>query len=169
MVFPFKVNRKVFRNRKFKLPCIKFFFFTGEAKPTPPLGPVIAMFQLNMNQVCKDLNELSSVFVPGLPISAKIFKTSAKVYSIVLGFPTFKFLLENELAFQLSEEVLSSFSKGAEEELNFQFPSSLPVEKLYDLVRVHSYFLKKNVFSVAPSVFSSLRSMKSHYFKSVSF
>jgi hypothetical protein len=77
---------------------IKFFFPSGEAKSGAPLSPIVSMFQLNITQVCKDLNDTSSkYYVSGVRLPAKIFKLKVagktSVYRLQLGSPTIQYYI----------------------------------------------------------------------------
>jgi ribosomal protein L11 len=120
-------------------PHIKIFFNAQEAKPLPPLGPVIAMFQLNMSSVCKDLNTASADFPAGLEVRALIFKGKNKTYNIVVRPPTLKFLLEQGLLTHFSDEDLKTFQED-EESSPAVVPSTLSVEVLYDVFFLHWLF-----------------------------
>lgn len=120
-------------------PHIKIFFNAQEAKPLPPLGPVIAMFQLSMASVCKDLNRASLDFVPGAELRALIFKNKNKTYNLTIRPPTLKFYLEQALLSQFSEEELQAFQED-EEAVPSAIPSTLPVEVLYDVFFIHFIF-----------------------------
>lgn len=166
----FKSNRKVgVKSNSFRFPSIKFYFGAGEAKPAPPLGPVIAMFQLNMAQVCKELNELSANYPAGLTLSATVYRVGPKLHRIVLGKPTLKILLENLLSSQIPEPIFQDLQKPDADESGFSFPDTLPVEQLYDLVKIHSFYVGVSIPSCAFSVFSTLKSMHRFPLKKVSF
>jgi hypothetical protein len=77
---------------------IKFFFPSGEAKSGAPLSPIVSMFQLNITQVCKDLNDTSSkYYISGVRLPAKIFKLKAAgktaIYRLQLGSPTIQYYI----------------------------------------------------------------------------
>lgn len=72
----------------------KLIFNAGEAKPGPPVGPVLAQFQLNIANVCKELNEQSlKRFAPATPIPAKIAVFADKTHRVALGSPTLSSLI----------------------------------------------------------------------------
>lgn len=153
-----KFNRRQLRFRKKKFPSIKFYFPAGEARPVPPLGPVIAMFQLNMAQVCKDLNEASVNFPQGLSLAAKVYKIGPKIHRIFIGAPTLKILLENEMLARVTIPSKEGITND-DEETTFVPPSGLPIEAVFDVARVHGIFINKSTRSSAISLFSTLRSM----------
>jgi ribosomal protein L11 len=165
----FKSNRKIgVKASSSRFPSIKFYFSAGEAKPAPPLGPVIAMFQLNMAQVCKELNELSSNYPAGLPIAATVYRVGPKLHRIVLGKPTLKTLLESFLSYQIPESLFQDLQKPDADDANFSVPDTLSMEQLYDLVRIHAFHTGVSLASVAPTVFSTLKSMHRFPLKKIS-
>lgn len=161
--FSFKKSKSIRKKGKEAiLPHIKFYFAAGQAKPEPPLGPAIAMFQLNMAQVCKDLNEASVVYEPGVLVAAKVFKKAARVHTLKLGVPPFKFLLETALLAQIPVADLEAFNEtaSADDIPSFSFPTTLPISVFYDVVRVHAAFLGLGVRQTAKTVFATLGSMR---------
>jgi len=112
--------------RRYGYDHVKFFFPAAEAKSGAPLSPIISMFQLNITQVCKDLNTQSSKsYLPGVILSAKIFKLSGSgktsVYTIRLSSPSFKYYLNMALLslidfknFGISDEMLKPYQTSTE-------------------------------------------------------
>lgn len=135
-------------------PNIKIIFNAQEAKPVPPLGPVIAMFQLNMGSVCKDLNSASVSYLTGVEIRAVVFKGKNKTYKIVLRPPTFKFLVEQALLVQFSEDELKLLQED-ESSSPLTVSNDLGVEVFYDVCRLHSFF-SLDGSKASPGVSSSL-------------
>lgn len=118
---------------------LKSFVDAGEAKTAPPLGPLLAQFQLDMVKVCKELNELTKEYETGVPLPVKITKIGLG-YEIVLGGPTVQFLFD-----QL---------KGEEER-------KCTLSLFYDLVRLVSFYQRKKITrGLVLEVLSSLSSMK---------
>lgn len=76
---------------------LKSFVDAQEAKTAPPLGPLLAQFQLDMMKVCKELNEKTKHYESGVPLPVKINIDEAKNYEIVLGGPTLQFLYDQLL------------------------------------------------------------------------
>jgi len=113
-----------------------------EAKTAPPLGPLLAQFQLDMMKVCKELNELTKDYEAGVPLPVKIEIDRSKNYQIFLGGPTLQFLWD-----QLTAEV---------EKMDFL--------RFYDWVRLYCYYhgkpIDKEVVSQLLSVLSSMNRPK---------
>jgi len=64
----------------------------GEAKPGPPVGPVLAQFQLNIAQLCRELNEQTlKIFNQGVPLSIKVDIFDDKSYRIRVSPPALSF------------------------------------------------------------------------------
>jgi hypothetical protein len=115
---------------------LKSFVDAGEAKTAPPLGPLLAQFQLDMVKVCKELNELTKEYELGVPLPVKIEKIGLS-YKILIGSPTFQFLYE-----QLITE-------------------KLDLLLFYDLVRLYSFYHKREITrSLVLELLASLSSMK---------
>jgi ribosomal protein L11 len=171
-VVTFRNSKFVGRNSKKKeavLPHIKFYFYAGQAKPEPPLGPVIAMFQLNMVQVCKDLNDASADYELGVQVGVKVYKKAARVHTIKLGIPTFKFLLETALLSLIPMEEIEAFNQvsSGDDVPSFDFPSNLPVSMFYDVVRVHAFFNSISIPSATKTIFATLYSMNTPILRSI--
>lgn len=78
---------------KRRVATAKFIFSAGEAKPGPPVGPVLAQFQLNIANLCRELNDQSSkLFAPGTPLATKIDIFEDKSYRIRIAGPHLPFL-----------------------------------------------------------------------------
>jgi len=111
--------------RRYGYDHVKFFFPSGEAKSGAPLSPIISMFQLNITQVCKDLNELSiKSYLQGVILPAKIFKLAGSgktsTYTIRLSSPSLKYYLHMALLstinfenFGISKEMLESYQSAS--------------------------------------------------------
>jgi len=160
--FSFK-KRKSFGGAKKKLsllPHIKFYFLAGEAKNEAPLGPTIAMFQLNAAQVCKDLNESSGDYLPGVTVAVKVYKKGPRAHILKLGVPPLKFLIEVALLSLIPQEELDSFNQNStgEEQPLFAFPSELPVALFFDTIRAHAVFTNVSVEEATKFVYGTLRS-----------
>lgn len=165
-----KFNRVSFKFPPSTFPHIKFHFSAGEAKPAPPIGPIIAMFQLNMAQVCKDLNEFSKSYAIGLPVGAKIFRSGPKSYQVIISPPTLTFLFENALLTAIPEAAVTAHIKSGEDTPEFSVPDTLSIEMLFNLVRVYASL--HNIDSLpaaASSVLSTLKSRRGYLIKTITF
>lgn len=117
-----------------------------EARTAPPLGPLLAQFQLDMLKVCKELNELTKNYESGVPLPVKIEIDEWKLYVIGLGAPRFQFLYE-----QLIDD-----------------KKSINILMFYDLVRLFSFYHNKKInSSLVSELLASLSSMKVKKIKNV--
>lgn len=118
---------------------LKSFFEAKEARAVPPLGPLLAQFQLDLQRVCKELNELSKNYEQGVSISVKIDIDEFKNYNIIISGPTLSFLYN-----QIIEDNLK-----------------LNLLLFYDLVKLFCFYHNFEVSqSKVKEILASLSSMK---------
>ncbi len=67
--------RKVQNNIKLKLLAP-----AAEAKPLPPLGPSITIYNVDAKGFCEDFNHMSKDFDTGFPVSMNVWITPTKSY-----------------------------------------------------------------------------------------
>jgi len=87
---------------------IKLFIPAGKASATPPIGPILGQYRLNLVEFCKDFNEQTVSFNDTLilPVSIKIFNDGEFEYFIKL--PTTTFFLKR----MLEQERFSKFANN---------------------------------------------------------
>lgn len=76
---------------------IKLYVPAVEAKPGPPLAPILGQHQVNLIEFCKEFNKLSSGWTPSLPLPVKVTKLEGNRFSIKVNSPTIHFLLNQIL------------------------------------------------------------------------
>lgn len=84
---------------KFKPPKIEHppYFFTtikaGMAAPAPPLGPQLGERSVNVAAFCKDFNQRTKDYIPGVPIPIDLDVNPDRTYNLELRTPSEDWLL----------------------------------------------------------------------------
>jgi len=110
-----------------------------EARSGPPLAPILGQHQVNLMEFCKEFNKLSSNWNAGVPLVTKVFKFESNKFKIKIMAPSMSFLLHQ----------LDSFDG-----------KSVRYDQLFDMLKLKSKFLTKNVMIDVHCVLGFLRSKK---------
>lgn len=73
---------------------IKLIIQAGQAKPTPPVGPALGQYGVNLMDFCKQFNELTKSLKTTIPISTEIRINPDKTFKINLKAPSNTHLLK---------------------------------------------------------------------------
>ena len=132
-----------------KVSPVKFktFVVAQEIKPTPPLGPLLGQYGLNIIQFCDDLNRQTFIYQKGcvLPITVTKSPIFPKGYDVVIKPPTISFLFSN-VFFEKDDKFSGS-------------TSDLEPVLLFDLARVYSEFHSVPLIRASKIIFSFLNSI----------
>lgn len=133
-----------------RLPSVRFKTFVPaqEARPAPPLGPLLGQYGLNIIQFCDDLNSRTFGYQRGvnLPINVKKSPIFPKGYDIKVKPPTISFLFS--VVFFDAE---GSFSDSMQD--------GLDTVTLMNLVRIYSLFHSVSLENGAKTIFSFINSV----------
>jgi large subunit ribosomal protein L11 len=121
---------------------IKIFVPAVEAKPGPPLAPILGQHQVNLIEFCKEFNKISIEWTNGVPLAIKVIKNELNKFSIVLRAPNSKFFLE---------------------QITLDLDGKLDCSKLYDIILVRSKVSKLDIKSVAKMYMGFLNSKKINF------
>src|SRR6185312_7727877 len=112
----------------------------AEAKPGPPLAPILGQHQVNLIEFCKEFNKLSLNYINGVPLMVKVLKRESNKFSLNIRPPSNKFFLDQIL------------SEGQKKEVS--------IEELYDIIILKSELIKNSKKRVARMFFGFLKSKK---------
>lgn len=121
----------------FQKVTLKMLLLVGEAKNNSILGPLLGQHQLNILSFCNDFNKKSlEIYELGVEIPVFVTLHKDKTYTISMRFPLLSFYLE-QICFE---------NEGYK------------VENLYDILKILSFFLKKEEENVSFILFGYLSS-----------
>jgi len=130
---------------------IKAFIVAGQATSSPPLGPLLGQYQINISDFVPKFNEQSlAKFESGVLLSVLVFRNPKdKSYKIILKGPTLMGLLNS----------VTKLTKERKQEC-------ITVGKLYDIVKIKHRLLNEfnnqnlPIESVASSILSTVLNNK---------
>lgn len=73
---------------------IKLYINAGKASATPPIGPILGQYRLNLIEFCKDFNLQTSDWDDSVILPVTIFGYSEGDFEYVIKMPTTSFLLK---------------------------------------------------------------------------
>jgi large subunit ribosomal protein L11 len=73
---------------------IKLIIPAGKATPSPPVGPALGQKGVKSMDFCKQFNDRTKHFLPGIPISARITVNPDKTFSFFTRTPATSWLLK---------------------------------------------------------------------------
>lgn len=124
----------------FQKVTLKLMLPAGEAKNNSVLGPLLGQHQINIMSFCNEFNSKSqTLYQQGVPIPTFVYLKKDKTYVMDLRFPNLSFFLDQ-------------INKGAGKNREYT------VQQFYDIIKILSFFLKKDVKSVSYLVFGYLSS-----------
>jgi large subunit ribosomal protein L11 len=72
---------------------IKLKLYAGKASSAPPVGSVLGIFKLNINEFCKDFNSRTSTLNDELLLNIKVFVYNDRTYDMIISMPSLHFFL----------------------------------------------------------------------------
>jgi large subunit ribosomal protein L11 len=103
----------------------------GKATPSPPLGPQLAMFKVNIGKIIQDINEKTKEY-EGMKVPVKIIiDDETKEYKIEVGTPPVSSLIRKELGLEkiAPKKEESEKPEGEEEEAKEEKPEEVEKTK----------------------------------------
>lgn len=128
---------------------IKLYIPAGKASSTPPIGPILGQYRLNLIEFCKDFNDQTSLFNDSilLPVTISVFQDGEFEYNIKL--PTTNFFFKQILEKEIFSRQLNSF-----------YLVVITVTQLYELMHIKWLINIKNLseYSYILTLISSAKS-----------
>jgi len=147
---------------------IKFKLAVGEAKPAPPLGPILGQNQIAPQLFISKFDEITENFTPGLELPVIITKFNDKSIIINYKMPTLYSILEEIIyPFPTSLEIEENIKKIPEKKSLKN--KSITIRQLYDIIKIKKQFVlqteKKELDEIDVKLYTkallgTLRSMK---------
>ena len=72
---------------------IKLNLEAGKANPTPPVGPILSQYGININKFCIEYNKKTSDYI-GVCIPVSIYILDNKNFKLKLYYPSTSYLIE---------------------------------------------------------------------------
>jgi len=139
-----KINAK----KKEKNVNFVVFSYATVAKVMNPLGPTLGQFNVNLSEFCLKFNKVTEKLAPGLMLVAKISKKlKAKEFQFFVNPPSIKILLEILLSDLFQTDEIEKIEKSS--------LTLIPLEIIYDLILLHSFFNKMIFQKSALLIFDS--------------
>jgi ribosomal protein L11 len=129
---------------------VKFlvYSYANQCKAVTPLGPTLGQFNVNLIQFCELYNTNSKNYTDGLYLTATVLKKlKAKEFNFKLNPPTLRVLFECLIANYLNTDEYEKIEQNI---------NNLPIELIFDLVLLYSYFHKFSILKSSKLVFSYL-------------
>jgi large subunit ribosomal protein L11 len=124
----------------FQRVTLKLMLPVGEAKNNPILGPLLGQHQINIMSFCNEFNAKSVLkYQQGVMVPVFVNLKKDKTYELDIRYPNISFFIDQFL------EIKGNVK-------------SIPLEKIYDIIKILSFFLKKDVKSISIMVFGYLSS-----------
>ncbi|KAJ3258500.1 hypothetical protein HK103_003622 [Boothiomyces macroporosus] len=79
---------------------IKLIIPAGKATPTPPVGPALGQKGVKSMDFCKQFNDRTKIYIPGIPISCRITVQPDKTFSFFTRSPPTSWLLLQALGLE---------------------------------------------------------------------
>jgi ribosomal protein L11 len=124
----------------FQKVTLKLNLISGEAKNNSILGPLLGQHQINIMSFCNEFNAKSLLkYNSGVLLPVFVNLKKDKTYDLDIRHPYFSVFIDQFL-----------FSKNNSK--------ILKVEKIYDIIKIFSFFLKKDEYSISRMIFGHLSS-----------
>lgn len=119
----------------FQKVTLKLVLPVGEAKNNPILGPLLGQHQINIMSFCNEFNNKSLLkYQQGVVVPVFVNLKKDKTYELDIRYPTISSFVDQYLEIKGNIRTIS-------------------LEKIYDIIKILSFFLKKDVSSMAVMVF----------------
>lgn len=91
---------------------IKLQIPAGKANPSPPVGPALGQRGLNIMEFCKQFNDRTKDFEPGMPIPVVIEAYADKTFTFIIKTPPTSYLIKKKAGLQSGSKTPGRDSAG---------------------------------------------------------
>ena len=134
------------KNKGFQKVTLKMVLLVGEAKNNSVIGPLLGQHQINIMSFCNEFNNKSQqIYVSGVPLRIKVKLKKDRTYEILFNSPELLFFLDQILISKVGN--VKNFS----------------ITEFYDVVKIFSFFLKKDLYSTLYLILGYLTSSSKKY------
>jgi ribosomal protein L11 len=125
------------------------FSFANQAKAVPPLGPILGQYNINLLEFCNKFNLLTKDYQEGLQLFGIVKKKiKSKEFELEI----------KKLSLKIIFEVFLSNYLNSEDPYELEKLENIPVEIIYDIVKLYSILYNLNIKSSQKLVLSYLKS-----------
>lgn len=96
---------------RFQKNNIKVQIFAGQAKPLPPVGPILGQYGINTKKFCEKFNAETEQYDKSLLLNVKIKVLNSDNYDVIISPPSTTFYLKRAFNFQKGKTQPNSSSK----------------------------------------------------------
>jgi large subunit ribosomal protein L11 len=122
---------------------VRFIAPAQTATISPPIGPILGQFGINIMDFCRQFNEKSKYIEVDTLVTVNLTLFKNKSFSFVIKTPPFSFLV-NEENFELEEDLIPSF---------------INLSSIYKIYKIKRYDSPLSDIALARSFFGTIRSM----------
>ncbi|KAI8904745.1 50S ribosomal protein L11 [Gorgonomyces haynaldii] len=130
---------------------IKLIVGAGKATPTPPVGPALGQKGVKAIDFCKQFNDRTKDFVPGIPISTKLVVKPDRTFEFEIKRPQTSWLLKQALGVEKGSARPHDVKVG-----------TLSLKHIYHIAQVKKddpAFVGKDLRSVCSRVYAQAKAM----------
>jgi len=128
---------------------IKIQIKAQQANPSPPIGPALGQYRVNIMEFCKEFNKKTQNIEKGTPVPVVITVYEDKNFSFIIKNPTVSFLIKKTLN-------IKSGSGNPKKE----YMGTITVKQIEDIVKIKNKDLTaSNIDAAIKTIAGSARSM----------
>jgi len=138
------------------------------ASITPPLGPALGQFGINVMDFCKQFNNFTKIFESEVMLNVLITLFRNKKFTFVIQRPSISFLVYESVLGNHYKKNLKQNNGSFDESIfytnfinstEFLYPNKILISDFYELLKFCKNFTELDEISLAKSIRSSLSSM----------
>lgn len=138
------------------------------ASITPPLGPALGQFGINVMDFCKQFNNSTKIFESEVMLNVIITLFRNKKFTFVIQRPSISFLVYESILGVSYKNFLKQNNDFIDESssylafinsVDFIYPNEILISDFYEIVKFCSLFTELDEVSLAKNIRSSISSM----------